>query len=40
MKLVLTLPNNPQANGLVEHINGLISNGLWKMLLEVPEAAP
>ena len=28
LRLVLTLPNNPHANGMVERINGLIVNGL------------
>ena len=27
-QLLLTLPNNPRANGLVERINGVIVNGL------------
>ena len=38
-RLLLTLPNNPRANGLVEHINGLIANGLHKMLLALPGVA-
>ena len=38
-RLLLTLPNNPRANGLVERINGLIANGLRKMLLALPGVA-
>ena len=38
MRLLLTLPNNPQANGLVERINGIIGKGLHKVLLDIPEA--
>lgn len=37
-RLLLTLPNNPRANGLVERINGLIVSGLRRVLVEVPEA--
>ena len=33
-----TLPNNPRANGLVEMINGIIGEGLCKMLLAIPLA--
>ena len=38
MRLLLTLPNNPRANGLVERINSIIGKGLRKMLLAIPEA--
>ena len=38
MHLLLTLPNNPQANGLVERINGSIGAGLRKILLAILEA--
>ena len=38
MHLLLTLPNNPQAKGLVKKINGVIGEGLRKMLLAIPEA--
>ena len=36
--MLLTLPNNPRANGLVEKINGIIGEGLREMLLAIPEA--
>ena len=38
-RLLLMLPNNPRANGLIEHINGVIANGLRKMLLALPGVA-
>ena len=36
---MLTLPNNPRASGLVERINGVISNGLWKIVKTVPQVS-
>ena len=38
MHLLLTLPNNSRANGLVERINGIVGEGLRKMLLATLEA--
>ena len=39
MQLMLTLPCNPRANGLVERTNGVISNGLQKILTAIPQAS-